>query len=106
MRARAAAPAAIYFLPPSLNAGLEWSFACPGLGDGVEDSVGDVFVGGGIGGGAGAGGGASFIGCAGGVAVGAGVGASDLPHPAEASALEITTIDRNRFIAFLRASEP
>lgn len=95
-----------YFLPPSLNAGLEWSFACPGFGDGEVTLV--AGSGGGMGGGAGAGGGASCTGCAGGVAVGAGEGggASGLPHPARTSALDVTRMKINRFIAYLRARKP
>lgn len=95
----------IYFLPPSLKAGLEWSFACPGFGEGEVTLV--AGSGGGMGGGAGAGGGASCTGCAGGVAVGAGEeGASGLPHPARTSALDVTRMKINRFIVCLRVREP
>ena len=70
----------IYFLPPALNSGLEWSFACPGLGSG-ESLFGAL--GGGIGGGAGVAGGASCTVFADGAAVDAGGGVlSGLLHPA------------------------
>ena len=87
-------------LPPALNAGLEWSFACPGLGSGDTSLLGAL--GAGIGGGGAVAGGASCAGCVAGAAVGAGGGVSVLLQPAaRTSALEIARTEMNRFIAFL-----